>query len=223
METAVNEITIVCVKWGDGSPHFEGRGAEYVNKLYAGVKRHVKRNTWEFICFTDNADGIRPEVRCEPPLNDLKGTWPKIGLFRRALPGVHTTRVLYLDLANVIVGDLDATIAMETDFAIARDWPPEMRPHDNAYCSNGILLRIGSRPEVWETYRGSKESRRGDQDWITRAAPGAELFPYEWTPSYKLRNLADQSEPPQEARWVAFHGIPKPHHCGGWVNEHWHE
>ena len=219
----MNEITVVCVKWGDGSPHFEGRGVEYVNKLYAGVRLHTRRHTWEFLCFTDNTAGIRTEVRCEPLPNSLKGTWPKIGLFRRDLHGIHTARLFYLDLANVIVGDLDEVFDMNVDFAIARDWPPEMRPNDHGYNSNGILLRVGARPEVWETYRGDPAATRGDQDWITKAAPGADLFPYDWTPSYKLRGLAAWENPPDAAKWVAFHGVPKPHRCGGWVKEHWRD
>lgn len=223
MEVDVSEITITCVKWGDGSPHFEGRGVEYVNKLYAGVKRNIKRHTWEMVCFTDNATGIRPEVRCEPLPNNLKGTWPKIGLFRRDLHGVHTERLLYFDLANVIVGDLDTVIDMNADFAIARDWPPELRPDDKGYGSNGILLKVGSRPQVSEAYRGDPEAIRGDQDWITKIIPGEVTFPYDWTPSYKLRNLADRDGPPPEARWVTFHGIPKPHRCNDWVKDYWHD
>lgn len=217
-----NEITIVCVKWGDGSPHFQGRGTEYANKLYAGVNRHIKRHTWEFVCMTDNPAGLRPEIRPLPLPNDLKGTWPKIGLFRRDLPGIHTTRLLYLDLANVIVGDLDELIDMKSDFAIARDWPPEMRDV-SGYGSNSMLLTVGARPEVWESYHGNPDARRGDQDWITKSAPGADLFPYDWTPSYKLRNLAGLFAPPEGAKFATFHGIPKPHMCDGWVKEYWND
>lgn len=215
-----NDITIVCIKWGDGSPHFQGRGTEYANKLYAGVNRNIKRHTWEFVCMTDNPAGLRPEIRQLSLPNDLKGTWPKIGLFRRDLSWIHTTRLLYLDLANVIVGDLDELIDMKSDFAIARDWPPEMRDV-SGYGSNSMLLTIGARPEVWETYQGNPDLRRGDQDWITKSAPGADLFPYDWTPSYKLRNLAGLFAPPAGAKIIAFHGIPKPHMCDGWVKEYW--
>lgn len=219
----MNEITIVCVKWGDGSPHFGGHGVEYVNKLYAGVKRHIRRTTWEFVCFTENPAGIRPEVQCEPLPNNLKGTWPKIGLFRRDLSGIHTTRLFYLDLANVIVGDLDEVFDMDVDFAIAKNYPPEVRPGDNDYASNAMLLRVGSRPKVWESYRGSKDAIRGDQDWITQALPGEIMFPYDWNPSYKVRKLGELPGPPASAKWVCFHGVPKPHMVGGWVKDHWRE
>lgn len=216
----IPDITIACVKWQDGSPHFGGRGAEYVNRLYAGVCRHVHRHAIDFVCFTDSPEGIRPEVRLLPLPNGLWGSWPKIGLFARTLPGVRTERLLYFDLACVIVGELDTVIDLAADFAICRDWPPEMHPDDAGYASGAFLLRIGSRPLVAEAYGGDPEALRGDQDWITQSAPGAVLFPYDWTPSYKLRNL--RACPP-DAKWIMFHGRPKPHECGGWIDEHWRD
>jgi hypothetical protein len=223
MEVDVSDITITCVKWGDGSPHFEGRGVEYVNKLYAGVKRNIKRHTWEMVCFTDNATGIRPEVRCEPLPNNLKGTWPKIGLFRRDLAGIHTTRLFNLDLATVIVSDLDEVFDMDVDFAIAKNWPPEIKPDNKEYMSHAILMRVGARPQVWEAYRGDPNAIRGDQDWITKIIPGEVMFPYDWSQSYKARKLAGLPGPPVAAKWVCFHGVPKPHMCDDWVKEYWRE
>lgn len=215
------DITVTCVKWQNGSPHFGGRGADYVNRLYGGVSRHITRYAWEMICFTDNASGIRPEVRTMPLPNNLRGTWPKIGLFRKDLP-VKTRRILNLDLACVVVGSLDDIIDMQTDFAIARNWPPEIKVRDQwDYAGGAFLLKVGARPQVWDSYAGNESALRGDQEWIETAAPGADLLPYDWTPSYKLRKLGEMSAPPQGAKVIMFHGVPKPHQCGGWVKEQW--
>jgi hypothetical protein len=215
MENGVMDITIVCMKWGDSF------GPEYVNKLYSGVRRHIRRHTFDFICYTDKPDGIRDEVKVLPLLCEYPTGWEKrqkIALFRETLPGVQTERIFYFDLACVIVGDLDEVIDMATDFAICRDWPPEMRPDDNGYASGAFLLRVGSQKQVWEQWK--RPTTWGDQAWITKTAPGADVFPYDWSPSYKLRNLQERGCP-KDAKWIMFHGSPKPHECGGWVKDMW--
>ena len=47
--------TIVCMKWGTAY------SADYVNRLYRGVCRHVARDT-RFICFTDDTAGLTDGV-----------------------------------------------------------------------------------------------------------------------------------------------------------------
>ena len=53
---------IICIKWGTKY------GADYVNKLYGMVSRNITP-PFRFVCFTDNTDGILPEVECQdlPP------------------------------------------------------------------------------------------------------------------------------------------------------------
>ncbi len=46
---------IICIKWGTKYP------AYYVNRLYAGIQRHLNR-PFRFFCVTDDATDIRPEV-----------------------------------------------------------------------------------------------------------------------------------------------------------------
>lgn len=45
------KINVLCVKWGSRYP------ADYVNKLYAGIKRNT---TWDitFYCFTQDPTGL---------------------------------------------------------------------------------------------------------------------------------------------------------------------
>jgi len=68
---------VICFKWG------AKYGADYVNRLYGMVARHLSA---EFLlhCFTDDASGIRSEVRCHDlpdlgcavPIN-VPGMWRK--------------------------------------------------------------------------------------------------------------------------------------------------
>ncbi len=97
---------ILCMKWGTKY------GPEYVNRLYGMVRRHLA-GEFQFICLTDDASGVRPEVRCLPipPLNlQLKpgqrdGAWKKLTTFEANLHGLRGT-ALFLDLDVVVVGSL---------------------------------------------------------------------------------------------------------------------
>ena len=50
---------VLCMKWGTKY------GPEYVNRLYGMVARHLK-GPFQFVCLTDDARGVRNEVRCLP-------------------------------------------------------------------------------------------------------------------------------------------------------------
>jgi len=212
--TGGNAVTVCCIKWGDKY------GPEYVNKLYSMVMRNVHLTGFDFVCFTEDPSGIDAHIRTEPLPCDHPGWWQKIGLFRESIPGVFTDKILFLDLDVVITGDLDPMLEHNADFVIAQDWPPEVRPHDTGYNSSVFLLRVGSRQAVWNNFGPAVMTEYpGDQDWIRAAIPDEQRFDYDWTPSYKLRQL--QAAAPQGAKAVIFHGDPKPPDCGGWVNKMW--
>ena len=50
---------IICLKWGNKY------GPEYVNKMYNMVKRNCTLD-YEFICFTEDRNGIDRNIRTEP-------------------------------------------------------------------------------------------------------------------------------------------------------------
>lgn len=83
---------ILCMKWGTKY------GPEYVNRLYGMVRRHL-HGDFNFVCLTDDASGVRPEVQCLPipPLNlQLKpgqrdGAWKKLTTFEADLHGLRGT------------------------------------------------------------------------------------------------------------------------------------
>ena len=55
VQTPAPQRHIVCMKWGTKY------GPEYVNRLYAMVRRHL-RGDFHFVCLTDDAKGIRAEA-----------------------------------------------------------------------------------------------------------------------------------------------------------------
>jgi hypothetical protein len=96
---------ILCMKWGTKY------GPEYVNRLYAMVRRHLSGD-FRFVCLTDDNTGIRSEVQCLPipPLDLPPGIpergWTKLATFSQDLHGLKGT-ALFLDVDVVITGSLD--------------------------------------------------------------------------------------------------------------------
>ena len=50
---------ILCMKWGNKY------SAEYVNRLYRMVSRHLSL-PFEMVCLTDDKTGIYPQIKCYP-------------------------------------------------------------------------------------------------------------------------------------------------------------
>lgn len=121
-------VNIICLKWGTVYP------AEYVNRLYAGVKRHLKR-PFRFVCFTDDgselAEGIDAQPIPKAPDNwkhtDWYGShWPniyvKLCLFRPGEGGLEGP-TLFLDIDQIITGDLDPLFDYKPgEFCIIHNW-----------------------------------------------------------------------------------------------------
>ncbi len=134
----MHAATVACIKWGSLF------GADYVNRLYSGVRRHFRRPV-RFLCMTEQAQGIHPDVEIlalpdEPfrpamdaalAVADRKGAMRKVSLFRPGLiPGLDGP-VLGFDLDVVITGGLDeiydfapGKVAMRADWVEARRGRP---------------------------------------------------------------------------------------------------
>jgi hypothetical protein len=220
-QKAIPGTTVCCLKWGTQY------GPEYVNILYAMVQRNVQMAGFDFVCFTDNPQGIHSWIRTAPLPYEAPKWWGKMGLYMPTIPGIHTERLLFLDLDVVVTGPLDEMLQYPGDFVMAMDWPSGTYPAENPKSRNGqtsaILLEVGSRTDIWEKYVEAGKptpSNPGDQEWINDAFPGSmALFPERLVQSYKLHKLAGDAPP--KCSVVMFHGRPKPPDCGGWVKELW--
>ena len=81
-------------------------GPEYVNFLRAGVGG--TEAAFRFVCFTDDATGLRDDVQALPlPNSAFQGQgdlrWRKLAVFGRQLHDLQGT-TLFLDLDLVVVG-----------------------------------------------------------------------------------------------------------------------
>ncbi len=199
-------ITVVCVEWGN----YLGRAAEYIDKLRAGVARHLKQAH----VFTV----LRPyEGEHHNGLSGLSdralsvGTWPKIELFR---PGRFEGRVIYLDLDSVIVGPLDGLVAHKGAVHLV-DWGWKR----NVHAGGCLVWDSGDETSrIWDSFTAAVPGVfENDQEWMTTLRIWNRLPP-QWVRSYRYHCKAGI---PEGASIVAFHGQPKPHELDGWVAEHW--
>lgn len=89
---------VICVKFGTKY------SADFVNKLYNDIKRLTKAE-FKFFCYTDDPNGIIPEVNIILPLGrpTLKGVWNKLRLFDPAM-GLKG-KTYYFDLDVKILKD----------------------------------------------------------------------------------------------------------------------
>ena len=186
-------LTVACVEWGN----YQGRGAEYVEKLRSMVARHLNA-PHRFEC-------VRPNVR------GLVGWWNKVELFR---PGRFTGRVLYLDLDTVIVGPLERVVECPGLIHLKRwGWAK------NVYGSGCMVWDAGAHQQIYDRYTDAVPRKfEGDQNWIQSVSQWPALpFPLVCSAKYHCK-----AGPPAGASVVCFHGPKKPHKSNEqWVVDNW--
>ncbi len=211
------EITIACVNWGN----YCGRGVEYVNNLFDMVTRNLPTGNYKFQCFTDNAEGLAEGIEACPLPEGVSGWWNKLYLFKQ---GVFPAgeRVIFFDLDTLITGPLDDLVKYDGDFAILRDF------YHDRYGPGVMLWKAGLSCEIWDSYEKAgfpTDLPLGDLSWINQCFAEwqykpdilQDLFPGQIC-SYKAHA---RYAPPSGVRVVCFHGLPRPHEAGGWVDEVW--
>lgn len=226
-------VLILTMKWGTLY------GADYVNNLFHGVRRHLSR-PHRFICFTDDAAGLSPGIEALPlpdlglPPGHKDSRWRKLALFRRDLAGLSGT-ALFLDLDLVITGPLDAFFDLPGDYFILRDddlfRPKPLRrlnPRRDAFLhsvgnSSVFRFQIGAQAYVLDAFladpaaatAGYEISQQFQTAQVARHGQLA-YWPQGWCVSFKNhcvpRGLASYwRDPalPEGARIVVFAGSPK--------------
>jgi hypothetical protein len=223
----VDEIKhIICIKWG------VKYSAQDVNILFAMIKRNVARHKLQLHCFTDNGDGILPEIAVHdlPQVNlqnpeDLKYVYRKeVGLCDDNLGGLTGERVFFFDLDVVITGNLDEMLEYPSgdDFVIINDWNSKGNKVGQASCYSWRVGSLGfvktdfeARPKevVAQYFTASQEYL---SDMVAQKYGALKFWPEEWCVSFKkhvipnvlLRHFIAPKLPPK-AKLIAFHGDPK--------------
>ncbi len=234
-------LKVICWKWkprqGYRSHFYPGT----VNTLRSMVRRHYT-GEHEFICITDDATGIDPDIRIIPLWNDhanilnpfgahQPNCYRRLKAFSKEAAEFIGERFVSLDLDTVILKDVAPLWDRKEEFVIWGDTSKK-----TPYNGSMFLLKAGSRTRVWETFHPVVSPRASrlagyfgsDQGWIGKA-----LGPHEkkWSVAdgvYSFRNhiLPSGKPPPPDARIVFFHGKFDPWQTETqlkhpWIKEHY--
>ncbi len=191
-ETAQRTRTanVVCMKWGDRY------GPEWVNRLFAMVQRN---STWtvRFVCFTDNAAGIRSEVECQPlPHVDFDATrigryWPKLGLMQEGLGGL-AGMTLFLDLDLVIIDSIDPFFTYPGRFCLIKEWKDPELGYGN---SSVVRFFVGLEKAVLERFYAMPAEQiiaryqSKEQNFLTKEVDQVTFWPEAWCVPFSLACL----------------------------------
>ncbi len=201
-------------------------GAEYVNRLYSMVSRNLSY-PFKMVCFTDNEEGIIPEVECFPiPAMEIPGglperMWKKLSTLKEDLYGLEGT-ALFLDLDIVIVGSIDPFFELEGEFLIIKDYRKQWRITGN---SSVYRFEIGKHGYVFDDFLSNfdeiRKRHRNEQEYLTQAVfdkGKLSYWPKEWCPSYKYDCVSKvpfafwvTPSIPEGAKIIIFHGEINPH------------
>lgn len=235
-------LAVVCMKWGTMFP------ADYVNVLYGAIKKNVSE-PFRFICFTDDAKDLHPEIEPRPipdmglpPERWKHGCWPKLAVFKPHLIE-GATQMLYLDLDLVVLQSLDPLLERARrigGFHIMREWnyglwyfvPLFLRP-DRGAQSSIFVCNPQEQGHIYRDFIADQDAafRRAhnDQRHLTFAALELRYLPYSWFISFKrdclwrwpLNMLFSRIPKPHNAKVVVFHGQPRPYDVVREGNERW--
>lgn len=222
-------VNFLCLKWGCYySP-------EYVNRLYDGVRRNMKR-PFRFVCVTDDPSGLAggiDAVPFPPPPPGWKAYWPdifvKLCVFRDGFADLKGP-TMFLDIDQVITGPLDKFFDYRPgEFCIIHNWV-EWRKHlfrrrprvGNSSC---FRFEAGSMNYVYEKFLAEQDRAldrrlfRTEQAFMTYAVGlrNVAWWPERWVASFKRSctwlfplNLVFKPRPPRGASILCFHGNPTP-------------
>jgi hypothetical protein len=209
-------ITVACVRTG------KKYGVEYVDRLRAGVARHLKYRH-RFVCLTDGPDEL-PGYEVVPI--SLPGWWGKLSLFEPTWRVGE--RVLFFDLDCVPIGDLTPLADLRVPFGICDNfarlagaaWPC-------AYNSSVMTLGPDWGAHIWEAFSSDADGfieragQYGDQKVIEELEPDAVVL-QQVLPLGFFLGYRDLPAKPRAAAIVVFAGSKKPHNTKcQWVRDAW--
>lgn len=211
---------IFCMKWGTAYR------AEDVNIMFSMVSRNLTLE-FQFICFTDDASGINPGVKCLPlpalgceiPA-DVPGKWPKVALWNKDLFGLEGV-ALFIDLDSVIIGNIDSYFQYgdPKDVITARNWQNHFKKTGQ---TSVFRFPIGGHAYMLENLRADSitisRKYQYEQNYVANnIRGGVKYWPEPWTKHFRIhcmgswpvRYLRAPVLPPH-AKIVTFPGLPKP-------------
>jgi hypothetical protein len=237
---AATPLTVVCWKWAPAPGYRSQFTAEHVNVLRRMVARNYPK-PHRFVCITDDAAGLDPEVDVVDLWDDFgdlvsphgarnPSCYRRLKAFGPEMAQVLGPRFVWLDLDCVITGDLRPLFERREPFLSWGDTNPR-----NSVNGSMIMMDAGARAEVLEKFdpKTSPDLTRriglfgSDQAWISYVLGDREA---RWgcrdgVYSYRVHLRPQRGILPSNARIVFFHGQVDPWSDEAqrldWVREHW--
>jgi len=227
----MDELNVVCIKWGAPFP------AEEVNILYRGIKRNTARDV-RFFCLTDNRVGLDPGIEVlklgiEPFAEEMaegarntnaRGIkLRKISMFNPALYTDLKGPLLALDIDVVISGQIDPLFDFDPGKVCMSK--PFKKNVERPTRGEGSVLRFDPKLHPFLYERMATEPRKmasstygSEQSYTSQVAFEHAMlshFPKPWVVSFKQHcrparpfNLLLAPKEPSDARIICFHGKP---------------
>lgn len=194
----------VCV-WLWGTKY----GRDYVDRLFAGIDRHLKRPFKPWIFHPNEADY---------PLTQIPGCFARLRMFDPMFQRHHGLkgRVVCFDLDTIITGPLDELFDRDEDFLILQG-----ANSSNPCPYNGSLMsfRVGAHPELWTEFTLDAASAvpfyefPDDQAWYAAKVPDAagwKAGPDSGVYAFQKPGWPKGEKLPKDARLVVFPGWRDP-------------
>lgn len=245
-KTPNNDRIVLCMKWGTKY------GPEYVNRLYAMVKRHLT-GAFQFVCLTDDHSGIHSDIACFPipalalDANLPERGWKKLTTFKANLCNLKGT-ALFLDLDVVITDNIDMLFEYPGEFLIIHDWKRPWRITGN---SSVYRFNIGAHADVLTEFNLNQatifRNFRNEQAFLSHflhQQNKLSYWPSSWCCSYKYHCIPKWPsnywrEPliPDGVKIIVFHGEVNPPDAlegrrnrtlrfmrrARWISDYWRE
>lgn len=218
-------LSVVTWKWRPFAGYRSTFGPETVNVLRRMVARHYP-DPHRFICVTDDATGLDPDIDVVPLWNDYADVphptspahpscYRRLRAFAPDIAQVFGKRFVSLDLDCVIVDDLRPIWNRTEEFVgLAGTQPP------TTFNGSMFLLTAGTRPRVWKEFdpqfspvNAQRAGHYGsDQAWMSYILGPSEA---RWSPAdgvytYRLHVAPCHGRLPRDARIVFFAGKKDP-------------
>ena len=230
----MSKLAVVCFYWIGDRWSYDGLGVKYINNLFRGVSRNLKRE-FDFICFTnEKLDGLDDGITvCPFTMISKRGVLPRMFMFSRE-SGLFGYQVLVLDLDIVIVGLLNDIAGYNGLFCTRSKFKV-----GEGHKLDGDIISFQAGEEnqsrFWNPLitdlKAVEESTGGRERYWFREVLGMNggdrwdaLYPNQVV-SYKRHVLPRRGSLPDNARIVSCHGHPRPHELdikkNSWLLECW--
>ncbi len=225
----MQKVNILCFKWGTRYP------ADYVNRLYAGVRRFLHR-PFRFVCVTDDPSGLQEGIDAAPFPGAPEGwpkKWPnifvKLLVFRDGFADLEGP-TLFLDIDQIVTGDLDPFFDYKPgEFCIIHNWiewhKTLFRKRPDVGNSSCFRFEAGKSQRVYEKFLSEmdvcwdQKRYRTEQAYMTHAVglENVNWWPEDWVQSFKRGctrafplNFFLKPKFKPGTRILCFHGNPNP-------------